>query len=84
MADGRSSPRAIASDDGTIVVALDGVIYNTEELRELESGRRSSAGQLLGLAYQEWGVDCVTRLNGDFAFALYDRRQDLSCSPSTA
>ena len=80
LADGRTSPRAIASDDGSIVVALDGVIYNTDELRDLERvapGRRLSAGQLIGLAYQEWGANCVTKLNGDFAFALYDRRQDL-------
>jgi asparagine synthase (glutamine-hydrolysing) len=80
MADGRTPPRAIASDDGSIVVALDGVIYNTEELRELEHvapGRRLSAGQLIGLAYQEWGFDCVSKLNGDFAFAVYDRRRDL-------
>jgi asparagine synthase (glutamine-hydrolysing) len=80
MADGRTPPRAIASDDGSIVVALDGVIYNTEELRELERvapGRRLSAGQLIGLAYEEWGFDCVSKLNGDFAFAVYDRRRDL-------
>ncbi len=80
LADGRNSPRAIASDDGSIVVALDGVIYNTEELRELENvapGRRLSNGQLIALAYQEWGPDFVTRLNGDFAIAIYDRKQEL-------
>jgi asparagine synthetase B (glutamine-hydrolysing) len=80
LADGRNSPRAIASDDGSIVVALDGVIYNTEELRELEDvapGRRLSSGQLIALAYQKWGADCVTRLNGDFALAIYDRKQEV-------
>ncbi|HKW48595.1 MAG TPA: asparagine synthase (glutamine-hydrolyzing) [Gemmatimonadaceae bacterium] len=68
--------------DDNIIIALDGAIFNRRELRgELESaGYRFRTGrdeELLMRAYDRWGEAMLKRLNGQFAFALYDRRNEL-------
>ncbi|MFN5600336.1 MAG: asparagine synthase (glutamine-hydrolyzing) [Gemmatimonas sp.] len=59
------------------VITFNGEIYNFRELRaELgHLGHRFVSGsdtEVILAAYAEWGADCVTRLQGMFAFALYD------------
>ncbi|MBN1866088.1 asparagine synthase (glutamine-hydrolyzing) [Candidatus Sumerlaeota bacterium] len=67
----------MASADGGLVVVYNGEIYNFMDLRrELESrGRvfrtRCDTETLLH-AYAEWGEEMVRRLNGIFAFGLWD------------
>lgn len=66
--------------DGVTIV-FNGEIYNYIELRgELEKkGRRfltSSDTEVIIRMYQEYGLDCFTRLNGMFAFLIYDRRRN--------
>lgn len=61
-----------------LLVTYNGEIYNYRELRaELESHghrfRTASDTEVLLAAYAQWGDDCVTHLNGMFAFVLYDR-----------
>ncbi len=68
--------------DNRIIIALDGAIFNRRELRgELESAgyrfRTGSDAELFVQAYERWGEAMLNRLNGDFAFALYDRRNEL-------
>lgn len=57
-------------------IVFNGEIYNYLELRsELAPNRRLSTGtdtEVLLAAYERWGVDCLRRLNGMFAFALWD------------
>lgn len=46
-----------------------------------EESRRGSDAALVLRAYRAWGADCVQRLHGDFAFALWDEReQRLFCA----
>ena len=66
------------SADGQLAVVCNGEIFNYVELRETlrAAGRRfvtHSDTEVILHAYAEYGDDCVTRFNGDFAFALLDR-----------
>jgi len=63
------------SPDGLLCVTYNGEIYNYRELyRELaEKGyqfRTNSDTEVLLAAYREWGVSCLDRFRGMFAFAL--------------
>jgi asparagine synthase (glutamine-hydrolysing) len=73
----------MTDETGQCCIVFNGEIYNYREVRaELEQlGERfrtaSDTEVLLG-AYRTWGVECLARLNGMFAFALYDgSRQQL-------
>jgi asparagine synthase (glutamine-hydrolysing) len=70
----------LSNEGGRYWVMQNGEIYNYVELQdELRSlGHRfetSSDTEVIAHAYDEWGVDCLSRLNGDFAFAVWDRQQ---------
>ena len=63
--------------DRSIVLVLNGEIYNYIELRdELRkkgySFRTTSDTEVVLKAYEEWGVDCQNHFNGMWAFALWD------------
>jgi len=62
---------------GRFAIVFNGEIYNFPELRsELEAAGARFRGrcdtEVLLEAYKRWGEDCLTRLNGMFAFAIYD------------
>ena len=62
---------------GSLTIVFNGEIYNYRELQEelIANGHvflSHSDTEVLLAAYREWGVDCLSRLNGMFAFALYD------------
>lgn len=66
---------------GDLWVTFNGEIYNFLELRmELEQlGHRFSSQsdtEVLLAAYRQWDLDAVRRLNGMFAFAVYDRSRE--------
>ncbi len=66
-------------DTGDVLV-YNGEIYNSPDLRrELQRAgftfRGHSDTEVLLRAYQNWGVDCLPRLRGMFAFALWDARR---------
>ncbi|MEV7007729.1 asparagine synthase (glutamine-hydrolyzing) [Streptosporangium sp. NPDC051022] len=75
----------VADEDGRplAVLVYSGELYNFRELRaELTTRghrfRTRSDTEVLLRAYLEWGDDLVTRLNGMFAFAIWDvRREEL-------
>lgn len=74
------SPQPMASADGSAMLVFNGEIYNFRELRaELAAQgaqfRTDGDSEVILAAWQRWGVDCLPRLNGMFAFALYDLRQ---------
>jgi asparagine synthase (glutamine-hydrolysing) len=67
----------MASDDSNVLLSFNGEIYNYLILKDelLEKGyhfRGSSDTEVLLNAYREWGVDCLGKLRGMFAFAIWD------------
>ena len=65
-----------------LTIVFNGEIYNFTELRrELESRganfRSRSDTEVILAAYREWDADCISRLNGMFAFALYDAHRQV-------
>lgn len=69
----------LACEDGSIVAVCNGEIYNAPELREELAGRghrfrsRSDVEPVVHL-FEESGPDCVDRLRGMFALAVWDGR----------
>ena len=68
------------SADGQLVLIFNGEIYNYLELRsELEALGHTftSTGdtQVLLAAYRQWGQECLPKLNGMWAFVIYDVRK---------
>ena len=73
----------MSNEDGSLWIVFNGEIYNHQELRRelTERGHRfatSSDTEAILHAYEEFGQDCVQRLRGMFAFAIWDEpRQTL-------
>jgi len=68
------------SANGRFVITLNGEIYNYRELREQLEAKGHNFGtqtdtEVLLAAWVEWGEDCLPRLNGMFAFAIWDERE---------
>ena len=64
------------------VIVYNGEIYNYIEIRgELPASRcrfhSQSDTEVILKAYEVWGADCVSRFNGMWAFAIYDRRRNV-------
>ena len=80
------STQPLISEDRNLVLVLDGYLHNLEELREELRARgatlrdRSDAEVVLR-AYEVWGEDCPLRLEGEFAFVIWDsRRRSAFCA----
>ncbi|HVX39488.1 MAG TPA: asparagine synthase-related protein [Gemmatimonadaceae bacterium] len=71
----------LANEDGQVIITYNGEVYNAPELRlVLEAAghrfRTRCDTEVLVHAYEEWGTNMLSRLNGQFAFAIYDRRTE--------
>jgi asparagine synthase (glutamine-hydrolysing) len=67
----------LSNEDGTVWVTYNGEIYNHADVRAVLEGtghryRTKSDTETIVHAYEEWGVDCVDRFRGMFAFAIWD------------
>lgn len=70
-------PMTIRQGNRTCTIVYNGELYNTQEVRDelLSYGyhfRTKSDTEVVLTAYLCWGGNCVERLNGIFAFAIYD------------
>jgi asparagine synthase (glutamine-hydrolysing) len=76
--------RQPANLDGQLWITADARIDCREELEKKlavegngAAGRAATDSDLILLAYQAWGAECVQHLRGDFAFAIWDARKKL-------
>jgi asparagine synthase (glutamine-hydrolysing) len=68
-------------DNGNLWITYNGEIYNYLEIRaELEGlgfqFKSDSDTEVLLAAFQKWGTKCLDKLNGMFAFAIFDRNEN--------
>ena len=75
--EGGSQP--ITNEEGDLQLVFNGEIYNYLELRGelLQFGHQfktRSDTEVIIHAYEQWGVECLSRFNGMFAIALWDSR----------
>lgn len=72
-----SQPMRWVGEGRSCVIVYNGELYNSQELRKSLLDRHHclqtmSDTELVLHAYVEWGEDCANRLNGIFAFAIWD------------
>ncbi len=70
------------SSDKTVVIVFNGEIYNYRDLkRELEiygyQFKSNSDTEVVVCAYEHWGIDCVQKFNGMFAFSIFDSKKNI-------
>lgn len=75
-----SGDQPMKNEDGSITLVLNGEIYNYVELKEElvklgHSFRTNSDTEVVIRAYEQWGVECQSKLNGMWAFALWDDKK---------
>ena len=76
-----SGQQPMASEDERVWIVFNGEIYNYLDMRNnLESDgyrfRTNSDTETILNAYLKWGSGCVEKLNGMFAFAIWDRGEE--------
>ncbi len=80
IVDPLSGGQPLYSSDGKIVLAVNGEIYNHQEIRRRYAGQyefqTGSDCEVILALYQDKGVDFLDELNGIFSFVLYDTETD--------
>jgi asparagine synthase (glutamine-hydrolysing) len=71
----------MANETGRVWITYNGEVYNHNDLREelMAMGHRFSSRsdtETIVHAYEEWGTECVERLRGMFAFAVWDQERE--------
>ncbi len=72
----------IYNEDGTICITYNGEVFNFESLRDTleEAGHKfvsKTDTEVLIHAYEQWGTGLLEKINGQFAFCIFDRNENL-------
>lgn len=72
-----AQPMIIQQEEEVYAIVYNGELYNASELKDelIRRGHRFKTKcdtEVLLVSYIEWGPDCLNRLNGIFAFAIWD------------
>jgi len=76
----------LANEDDSVVLVMDGRADNWEELRRdlIDRGtvlRTRADAELVLRAYETWGSECLSRIEGEFALVIWDaRRREAFCA----
>ncbi|KQV78003.1 asparagine synthase [Nocardioides sp. Root122] len=78
--DTEGGAQPLCNEDGTLWISFNGEIFNYVELgdelrRRGHRFRTHSDTEVIVHAWEEWGEDCFTRFNGQWALALWDSRE---------
>lgn len=78
LTDAGSQP--MTNESGTMVIVHNGEVYNFIELKKELEGfgyrfKSKTDTEVILTAYDKWGVDCLKRFNGMFAFAIWDKKK---------
>ncbi len=80
MLDPKGSEQPLTNEDTTIKLFFNGEIYNHRSLRQdlaaSHSFRSCGDGEVIVHLYEEYGISAFEKLDGMFAFALWDARND--------
>lgn len=80
IVDPQSGGQPLYSPDKKVVLAVNGEIYNHREIRKEYAGKydfqTGSDCEVILALYQEYGIHFLEKLNGIFAFVLYDSEKD--------
>lgn len=68
----------MSNENGSVWITFNGEIYNFQELRRQLEGlghhfRTRTDTEVIIRSYEQWGVDCLKRLRGMYAFGIWDR-----------
>jgi asparagine synthase (glutamine-hydrolysing) len=71
----------LSNEDGTMWIVFNGEIYNYQELRDFLRAKghifkTQTDTEVIVHLYEEFGTDCVSKLRGMFAFAIWDGRNE--------
>lgn len=76
----KNGAQPMSNEDGTIWIAFNGEIYNFETLKKelISLGhhfKSKTDTEVIIHGYEEWGVNVLDKLNGMFAFGIYDNNK---------
>jgi asparagine synthase (glutamine-hydrolysing) len=80
IVDTAGGAQPLSNEDGTLWISFNGEIFNYVELgeelrRRGHSFRTAGDTEVIVHAWEEWGPDCFSRFNGQWALAIWDRRE---------
>jgi len=72
----------MSNEDQTVWIVFNGEIYNFQELKEdlIKRGhifKSHTDTEVIIHSYEEYGLKCVEKFNGMWAFCIYDKKKDL-------